>query len=154
MYNMMFWKLKQQTVVKNAILTIEGSNAISYLMNTVLGKDYTVTSVKTCTDAISNLQSDLNKDLIIMDISDSGSDNYELLEHIYSSSILKDIRTIVISDSADESLKNKTFALGASVFLTKPFDPIYLSHKVKDLIAADGKKIIRKRRNTFNLNIF
>lgn len=149
----MFLKTKFTIVVKNAILTIDGCNSISYLMNSVLGKKYAVTSVKSYTDAIGHLQNDLNKDLIILDIEDSDSDNYQLLEHIYSSSILKDIRTIVISNSDDESLKSKTVELGASFFFTKPFDPEYLSTQVEALIDASGKKLV-KRRNTFNLNIF
>ncbi len=149
----MFLKTKLTIVVKNAILTIDGCNSISYLMNSVLGKKYAVTSVKSYTDAIGHLQNDLNKDLIILDIEDSDSDNYQLLEHIYSSSILKDIRTIVISNSDDESLKSKTVELGASFFFTKPFDPEYLSTQVEALIDASGKKLV-KRRNTFNLNIF
>lgn len=122
-------------------------------MNSVLGKKYAVTSVNTCTDAIGHLQTDLNKDLIILDIEDSESDNYQLLEHIHSSSILKDIRTIVISNSDDETLRNKTAELGAAYFFTKPFDPANLSNKVENLIDESGRKLIKKR-NTFNLNIF
>ncbi len=140
-------------MTKNAILTIDGCNSISYLMNSVLGKKYAVTSVNSYTDAIGHLQTDLNKDLIILDIADSESDNFQLLEHIHSSSILKDIRTIVISNSDDETLKSKTAELGASFFFTKPFDPEYLSTKVESLIDASGKKLVR-RRNSFNLNIF
>lgn len=140
-------------MIKNSILTVDGCNSINYLMNSVLGKKYAVTSVNTCTDAIGHLQTDLNKDLIILDIEDSESDNYQLLEHIHSSAILKDIRTIVISNSDDEILKNKTAELGASYFFTKPFDPANLSNKVENLIDASGKKLLKKR-NTFNLNIF
>ncbi len=140
-------------MAKKEILTIEDCNALSYLINTVLGKDFAVTSVSCCTDAMNQLQAGLNKDVIIMDIPNSDSDNYELLEHIHSSSIFKNIRTVVISNSDDETLKNKTVELGASLFLTKPFDPVYLSDKVKDLIGAVNAPVIKKR-STFNLNIF
>jgi PleD family two-component response regulator len=139
-------------VAKKAILTIEGCNAMSYLMDTVLGKDFAVTSVKNCSDAIDHLQSD-QKDLIILDISDSNSENFELLEHMSTSAVLKNIRTVVISNSDDETLKNKTVELGASLFLTKPFDPVYLSDKVKSMINVEGKGVT-KRRTSFNLNIF
>ncbi len=88
-----------------------------------------------------------------MDIADSNSDNYELLEHIHSSSVLKNIRTVVISNSDDETLKNKTVKLGASLFLTKPFDPVFLSDKVKSLIGS-GNAPVTKKRSNFNLNIF
>ena len=139
-------------MVKKTIMTIGNSNALSYLMNTVLKKDFTVTSVKNYTDALSHLRTDLNKDLIILDIPDTDSDNFELLEHMNSSAVLKNIRTVVISNSDDETLKNRTVELGASMFLTKPFDPVYLSDKVKDMTRMDARSMRRKRN--FNLNIF
>ncbi|MDB5203428.1 MAG: response regulator [Ferruginibacter sp.] len=141
-------------MIKKTILTIEDSNALSFLMSTVLKKDFAVTSVKSCSDALYHLQDDLNKDLIILDIPDADSDNFELLEHISTSAVFSNIRTVVISNSDDETLKSKTVELGASLFLTKPFDPVFLSDKVRSLIYLDGKEGIRKRRTSFNLNIF
>ena len=140
--------------MKKAILTIEGCNAISYLINTVLGKDYSVTSVKNPAAAMQHLQADLQKDLIIVDIPDKNSDNYALLEHISSSSLFGKIPTVVISNSDDERLKNKTVELGASLFLTKPFDPVYLSEQIRALIYEDAKPLARKKKTIFNLNIF
>lgn len=139
-------------MVKKAIMTVGNNNAMSYLMTTVLGKDFTVTSVDNYTDALSQLRADLNKDIVILDIPDSDSDNFELLEHMNSSSVLKNIRTVVISNSDDETFKNKTVELGASLFLTKPFDPVYLSDRVKAMTKMETR-IITKKRN-FNLNIF
>ena len=139
-------------MVKKAIMTIGNSNAMSYLMTTVLGKDFSVTSVNSYKDALSHLRVDLNKDVIILDIPDTDSDNFELLEHMNSSSLFNNIRTVVISNSDDETLKNRTVELGASLFLTKPFDPVYLSDRVKALTKMETR-IIRKKRN-FNLNIF
>lgn len=133
-------------------MTIGNSNAMSYLMTTVLGKDFSVTSVNSYKDALSHLRVDLNKDVIILDIPDTDSDNFELLEHMNSSSLFNNIRTVVISNSDDETLKNRTVELGASLFLTKPFDPVYLSDRVKALTKMETR-IIRKKRN-FNLNIF
>ena len=80
--------------MKKTILTIEGCSAISYLINTVLSKDYAVTSVKNSVAAIQHLQLDLQKDLIILDIPDKNSDNYALLEHISTSSVLGKIPTM------------------------------------------------------------
>ena len=140
-------------MVKKAILTIEDCSALSFLMNTVLEKDFSVTSVPDYGQAISHLQQDLDKDVIIMDIDNADSDNYALLEHISSSSVLNKIRTVVISNSDDETLKNKTVELGASLFLTKPFDPVYLSDSVKSMTSREGKEV-KKNRFSFNMNIF
>ena len=138
--------------MKKSILTVENCNALSYVISSVL-KDYSVTNVESSLDAVECLYSNDTKDLIILDI-DQDSNNLDLLEHITSSSVLGNIPTVVISNSDDPSLKNKTVQLGASLFLTKPFDPVYLSDKVKDLIYAKGDGPQRKRKTVFNLNIF
>ncbi len=140
--------------MKKAILTIEDSNALSYLITTVLSKDYSVTSVKNCAAAMQHLQIDFQKDLIILDIPDKNSDNFALLEHMASSSVFSNIKTVVISNSDDQRLKNQTVELGASLFLTKPFDPVYLSERVRELVYDESIPITRKKRTVFNLNIF
>ena len=140
-------------MVKKAILTVENCSALSFLMNTVLEKDFSVVSVPDYGQAISHLQQDLDKEVIIMDIENTDSDNFALLEHISSSSVLNKIRTVVISNSDDESLRNKTVELGASLFLTKPFDPVYLSDSVKNMTRSEGKEV-KRNRFSFNMNIF
>ncbi len=135
-------------------MVIEESNAINYLISNVLKKDFNVSSAFNCVDAMQQLRLDLEKDLIIMDISGTDSDNFELLEHISTSAVLNNIQRVVISDSDDEQLKNKTTALGASLFVTKPFDPLYLSEKINALVNLNEKSIVRKRKFSFNMNIF
>jgi len=136
------------------ILTIEDCNAISYLINSVLSKEYAVTSVETCVDAIQHLHNDHKKDLIILDIPDSTSDNFQLLEHMATSSVFGKIPTVVISNSDDEQLKKQAVKLGASLFLTKPFDPVYLSDKVRDLVYQNSERPVKRNKTVFNLNIF
>lgn len=138
--------------MKKSILTIENSNALSYVINSVLD-EYSVTNVASTADAVAHLHNENINDLIILDI-DKDAKNIDLLEHISSSSILGSIPTVIISNSDDPSLKNRTAELGASLFLTKPFDPVYLSDKVKDLIYANSEAPARKRKTVFNLNIF
>jgi DNA-binding response OmpR family regulator len=61
---------------------------------------------------------------------------------------------VVISDSDDAQLKSKTAALGAQLFITKPFDPVYLSERVNELINLNENSIGKKRRFSINMNIF
>ncbi len=135
-------------------MIIEDCNAMNFLIGTVLKKDFNISSAKNSADAMDQLQSDLNKDLIILNISDENCDNYELLEHIASSSVLNDIQRVVISDSDDEQLKSKTAELGASLFFTKPFDPVRLSDQVRDLVKLNEGSFSRKRKFSINMNIF
>lgn len=135
-------------------MVIEESNAVNYLISNVLKKDFNVSSAYSSADAMQQLRNDLEKDIIIMNISSADSDNFELLEHISSSAVLNDIQRVVISDSDDEQLKHKAAELGASLFVTKPFDPLYLSEKVNALVSLNEKSLVRKRKFSFNMNIF
>jgi PleD family two-component response regulator len=127
-------------LAKNTILTIGDCYALNYLINTVLSKDFIVQSVKSNAEAIKYLQTNLASRAIILDISDVNSECFELLEHLNTSAILRNIKTIIISSSHDEFLKTKTMELGAMLFLTKPFDPIYLSDTIKQLIDFGRKE--------------
>jgi len=135
-------------------MIIEDCNAINYLISTVLKKDFNITSVKNTADAMSHLQSDVHRDLIILNIPNSNSDNFELLEYISTSCVLNDICRVVISDSDDEHFKNKTAELGASFFITKPFDPVFFSEKVRELFHLNEKSFSKKSKFSFNMNIF
>jgi DNA-binding NarL/FixJ family response regulator len=91
---------------------------------------------------------------VILDIADVSSENMDLLEHFYTSAVFKNIKTVVISNSNDESLKDKTVQLGASLFLTKPFDPVNLTEMLKNMVNSTELIPVKKRKNNFNLNIF
>lgn len=136
-------------------MIVEDCNAINYLISTILRKDYSITSVSNCADAMQHLHSESDNVVLILNISDSDSENFELLQHMSTSCVLNNIQRVVISDSNDEQLKNKTHALGASLFLTKPFDPVFLSDHVRHLIKVEKEPSINKRRKfSFNMNIF
>jgi DNA-binding response OmpR family regulator len=142
--------------VRKRIIIVEHCHAINFLISTVLKKHYTITSVKNCTDAMKQLRLDVQRDLIILNIPNIKSDNFELLEHMSTSCILDDIRKVVISDSDDELLRNKTTELGASIFLTKPFDPLELHERIRVLMELN-KNIFphdKKRKLRFNMNLF
>lgn len=140
-------------MTKNVII-LEDCNAINYLISTVLEKDYHITSVKNCAAAMSQLHSEVSRDLIILNIPNTESDNFELLKHISTSCVLNDIQRVVISDSDDAQLKSKTAELGATLFITKPFDPVYLSQRVRELINLNENALGKKRRFSINMNIF
>ncbi len=122
--------------MRKSILTIEDSKALNSVFNTIFKKEFEVSSVSNHVQAYRHLQSNLFSDLIIINIADNSSDNFQFLKHSSTSSLFCDIPKVVISKSADAGLKKETMDLGASYFLTMPFDPILLSRKVKELMVA------------------
>ena len=132
-------------MAKKAILIIIDCYALNCLVNTVLSNDFDIFSAQCCAEAIKYLHSNLNLKAIVIDISDVTAENFTLLEHINSSSILRNIKTVVISNSNDESLKNNALEMGSLLFLTKPFDPVYLSNFLKSSLDSGNTSWSIKR---------
>lgn len=125
-----------------------------YMLSTVLSPAYKVTAVADCSTALQHLNTDDNQDLIILDIPDTTSDNFKLLEHLSSSSFTNTIPMVVISESSDKELEDRALQSGAVAFLPKPFDPRILADKVRQLTHGDTAEVTARRRRFINLNIF
>ena len=140
---------------KKNILAIEECSAVNYILNSVLKKDFAITSVNNCNSALQAIRTNCDQDVIILNIPDEESENYKFLNYIHSSALLKDTKTIVISNYDDDILRDKTRALGASLYLSKPFDPVFLSESIQSML-GDKKPLpqIKKRKFSFSLNIF
>jgi len=85
-------------------------------------------------EAFQYLRSGQSVDLIIINIPSDQSDNFRFLAHFSSSSLFYSIPTVVLSNSKDSQLRTKIKALGASLFLNTPFDPVLLMEKVKEIV--------------------
>ena len=120
--------------MKKSILTIEDSKALKYVLATIFKKDFDVFLANSYSEAFHYLRTKQFVDLIIINVPNEESDNFRFLAHLSSSSLFYHIPTVVLSDSTASQLRNKTKALGASLFLSTPFDPVFLSKKVKELI--------------------
>jgi len=141
--------------MKKSVLTIESNRALQYLVATVLKTRYSVSSVQNSRHAMQLFSSGYEAALIIIDVPNRDSESFELLDHIVTSSVFKDVPIIVLSASRDEELKSSCLQIGAADFLTKPFDPVYLFERVDQILSQNIPDIIPKRRKIFNnMNIF
>jgi two-component system, chemotaxis family, chemotaxis protein CheY len=125
--------------MRKSILTIEDSKALNNVFNTIFKKEFEVSSVSNHVQAYHHLQTNLFSDLIIINIADYDSDNFQFLKHSSTSSLFCNIPKVVISKSTDINLKKEILNLGASYFQSMPFDPIKLSHKVKEIMFEKDK---------------
>lgn len=139
---------------KKNVLAVEECSAMNFILDSVLKNDFTITSVDNCGHALHALKSNNTQDLIILNVENGQSENFKFLEHLSSSAILKDIKTIVISNYDDEDIKNKSHALGANLYISKPFDPVFLHSSIQTLIGDKVTPSIKKRKFSFSLNIF
>ena len=92
-------------------------------------------------------------DLIIISVDNVQDENVELLYHMGSSSLLRGIPVIVLSNINYEELKSVCAETNIHAFFTKPFNPLELSEKINQtILPANESQILYKKRKIFNLN--
>jgi signal transduction histidine kinase len=85
-------------------------------------------------------------DVVLLDILMPGMDGYQVLEHMKSSSELRDIPVIVISAVDDLDSAVRCIENGAEDYLTKPFNPVLLRARLN---ASLQKKKLRDLEKAF-----
>lgn len=75
-------------------------------------------------------------DLILLDIMMPNLDGYEVCQRIRSDPSLKDIVIIMLTAKGREVEREKGFALGADLYITKPFSTREVVQKVREILAG------------------
>ena len=119
--------------MKRQILAIDDSKAIRFLLQTVLGKEFQVVTAPDGCSAMYWLSKRNLPDLIIVDAQLPDMENWELIEQLTSSGLYGDIPVIVLSSLGKEETAVKCMEMGIDVFFTKPFNPVELLAKVKNM---------------------
>ena len=120
--------------MKQSILIIEKNVAIRYLLTTVLRDKYKTIAHPDCYHAATDLKTK-DVQLVIVNIEDQNSANFDFLLHLNSSSFYSNIPVIVVSDNISTEFRVKCLELGVEAFFLKPFDPLQLLECI-NVIAA------------------
>ncbi len=137
--------------MKNNILIVDDSKPILCLLEAILGRYYQINAVSDGLAAIDWLSLGNKPDLIISDVQMPNIDGWELAQHLSTSALYEDIPIIILSGVNGEEIKNKCEAYGVSDYINKPFDPLHLLEKVRNIFAMPPLK--KKGITRFNLLI-
>lgn len=125
--------------MKKQILAIDDSKAIRFLLQTVLGKDYTVVTAPDGCSAMYWLSKRNLPDLIIMDAQLPDMNDWELVEQLATSGIYRDIPIMVISSLDKVLVDSKCAEFGVTENFTKPFNPVDLINAAERVL--NGSKV-------------
>ena len=75
-------------------------------------------------------------DLMLLDLNMPDIGGYEVVEFVRSQDQLKQLPIIVVTTRGEEAARTRALALGASSFMTKPFQPEALVAEVRALLGA------------------
>jgi len=73
-------------------------------------------------------------DLILLDVMMPRMDGYEVCQRIRSDVSLKDISIVMLTAKGREVEREKGLALGADIYITKPFSTREVVRKVKEML--------------------
>ena len=141
--------------MKKRILLVEENTALSFLIETLLEKNYQTIQVSDSFHAVKELVAGSHFDLLIICIDEVASDRFELLHHVSTSSLLSTIPVLVLSNSEDPELQEKCNAGKVALFLHKPFDPQFFVEKIDEITLLNTpNQVTRKKINLVNLNFY
>ena len=139
--------------MKKNVLCIEKNRPICFLIETLLNDKYAVFSYENNFLAMEEIASGKTIDLIILSVEDAQDENIEMLYHFSSSSILRNIPVIILSNTHYEELKPFCLESNVHAFFTKPFNPLELLAKINQtILTTNESQILYKKRKVFNLN--
>lgn len=106
-----------------------------YLLEAILGHEYTVISAPDGLGAMTWLSKGNRPDLIITDLQMPNIDGWELLDYLAGSRLYQDIPVIVLSGFfADKTRDLHGAYTNVREVLQKPFDPMQLMGKVEYIL--------------------
>lgn len=75
-------------------------------------------------------------DLILLDIMMPRMDGYEVCQRLRAMPALRDVAIVMLTAKGREVEREKGLALGADLYITKPFSTREVVRKVKEILAA------------------
>ena len=139
-------------IMKKKVLCIEQNHSLGFVIKTVLSESFFVKVVPNAFDAMDELIKE-ETNCIILALEKENKQSLNFLQHLRSSSLLKNIPAIVISDYEDNQLREICDLNNISKIYKKPFDPLRLLETVRSLCSTvDTSQVLFEKQKMLNLN--
>ena len=117
------------------ILVVDDEPNVVRTLTFVLKKEgYDVSSAVNGEEAIAKVR-ESKPNLMFLDIMMPKKDGYEVCRELKNDLNLRDIHIVMLSAKGQEADKEMALNAGANEFMTKPFSPIGVVGRVKELLA-------------------
>lgn len=122
--------------MKEIILVVDDDYFIRTLLNFLLSDQYEVTCAENGFKAMVWLDKGNQPDLILTDVDMPKIDGFTLLSHLRKSGYYRHTPVFMLTGHVNSVLEEKCRKLGATGYLTKPFNPLALLASIKATLAA------------------
>ena len=130
---------------KQRILIADDSAMNRAILTEMLGDGYDILEAENGLQAVSAMQSDENIDLLLLDIMMPEMDGFEVLAMMKKCHWIDDIPVIMISAENASSFVERAYDLGASDYISRPFDTAVVRRRVINtlMLYAKQKRLVQ-----------
>ena len=118
------------------VLVVDDEPSVRRLVTaTLAGGNYVIVEARDGNEAL-QLARQHRPDMILLDVSMPGVDGIDVCRQIKADSALRNATIVILTAQAHADVRQRATAVGADVFLTKPFSPLQLLGLVEQKMNA------------------
>ena len=126
---------------KSQILLVDDSAMNRMLLKEILGGDYSILEAENGQECLEKMQAEAgNIALVLLDINMPVMDGFEVLKAMNVNHTIEDIPVIMISSDDSDAAIRRSYELGASDYVTRPFDARIVYRRVTNTIKLYAKQ--------------
>lgn len=129
---------------RQKILIVDDSEMNREMLKAILGEGYKYAEAVDGAQALRMLQQDMNIDLVLLDINMPKIDGFAVLEHMNQFHWIDEVPVIMISAADDRESIKRSYSLGVSDYIRRPFDSYIVQRRVKNTLTlyANQKRLM------------
>ena len=126
---------------KSQILLVDDSAMSRMILKEILGGDYNILEAENGQECLEKMQAEAgNIALVLLDINMPVMDGFEVLKAMNVNHTIEDIPVIMISSDDSDAAIRRSYELGASDYVTRPFDARIVYRRVTNTIKLYAKQ--------------
>ena len=126
---------------KSQILLVDDSAMNRMILKEILGGDYSILEAENGQECLEKMQAEAgNIALVLLDINMPVLDGFEVLKAMNANHTIEDIPVIMISSDDSDAAIRRSYELGASDYVNRPFDARIVYRRVTNTIKLYAKQ--------------
>ena len=126
---------------KSQILLVDDSKMNRMMLKEILGSDYSILEAENGQECLEKMQAEAgNIALVLLDINMPVMDGFEVLKAMNANHTIEDTPVIMISSEDSDAAIRRSYELGASDYVNRPFDARIVYRRVTNTIKLYAKQ--------------
>ena len=126
---------------KSQVLLVDDSAMNRMILKEILGGDYRILEAENGQECLEKMQAEAgNIALVLLDINMPVMDGFEVLKAMNANHTIEDIPVIMISSDDSDAAIRRSYELGASDYVNRPFDARIVYRRVTNTIKLYAKQ--------------